>query len=421
MTPRRRRAGLALTAAALALIAVTTLVPQPSEAARVAQTPLWCLLCGQFGTLDVLLNVALFAPLGAGLLLLGLPLGRVVLIGAALSLAIETTQYFAVAGRDASLGDLLTNTAGAAMGALFAARWRLGLFPSPRQAAALSAAAATTWLAQVGVSGAAILPSLPESVYWGQRAPDLPQFERFGGELLDAFVGDAPFPNLRMRNSAEIRGRLLHGGALSAVAVPAQPTRALAPIVSIFDSEQREIVLLGQWREDLVFRIRSRAFDLRLRPPAVRLSAVFRSPGTDTLRVSGALEGRRFVLQASGPHARLTRQLELSAQWGWSLLLPFPYAFGIEVGWITGLWVGCWLLPIGYWLNRTGIGLGGAVTASATLLAAGVAGVPALCGLRGSAGDWVTGGAGLAVGAWLARRARGYATAPPSARSASSP
>src|SRR5713101_9526749 len=108
MTLRQRRAGLALTAAALAVIAVATLVPQPSEAPSVAQIPIWCLVCGQFGTIDALLNVALFAPLGAGLLLLGLPLRRAVLIGAALSLAIETTQYFAIAGRDASLGDLLT-------------------------------------------------------------------------------------------------------------------------------------------------------------------------------------------------------------------------------------------------------------------------------------------------------------------------
>jgi len=303
LTPRRRRAGLALTAAALVVIAVATLVPQPSEAPFVAQTPIWCLVCGQFGTLDVLLNVALFAPLGAGLLWLDLPWRRVVLIGGALSLAIETTQYFAIAGRDASLGDLLTNSAGTGLGALLAARWRLALFPSPRQAAALSAAAATAWLAQVGVSGAAMLPALPQSVYWGQRAPDLPQFERFRGELLDASVGDAPFPNLRMRNSAEIRERLLHAEALSVVAAPAEPTRALAPIVSIFDGDQREIVLVGQWREDLVFRIRSRAFDLRLRPPAVRLSAVFRGSGRDTLRLSGALEGRRFVLHASGPHA----------------------------------------------------------------------------------------------------------------------
>ena len=416
-----RRAGLALTAAALAVIAVATLVPQPSEVPLVAQTPIWCIVCGQIGTIDILLNVALFLPLGAGLVMLGVPWRRAVLIGAALSLAIETTQYFAIAGRDASLGDLLTNTAGAALGAFLATTWRPVLFPSPSQAAALSAAAAIAWLAQVAVTGAAVLPSLPRSVYWGQRAPDLPQFEQFRGELLDASVGDAPFPYLRMRNSAEIRWRLLRGEALSAVVAPAGPTRALAPIVSIFDGSQREIALLGQWRADLVFRLRSRAFDFRLRPPAVRLPAVFHGLSNDTLRVGGALEGRRLVVQASGQHARVTRQLDLSAQWGWSLLLPFPYAFGTEVGWLTGLWVGCWLLPMGYWLSRTGIGLGGAATVGAAALAAGIAGVPAFFGLRGSVWDWVAGGGGLAAGGWLARRARLYATAPPSARSASSP
>src|SRR5882724_7729315 len=172
LTSRERRWALALTAAGLIFVAAETLVPHPENAALVARTPIWCLACGDLGLLDVLLNVLLFIPLGAGLRLLGRSWRQVTLLGAALSFAIETAQYFAISGRDASLGDLLTNTAGAALGALLAASWRVWLVPTPRSARLLSLAAALIWLSQVAVTGAAVRPALPPTVYWGQRAAD---------------------------------------------------------------------------------------------------------------------------------------------------------------------------------------------------------------------------------------------------------
>jgi hypothetical protein len=398
---------MALTVAALAFVAAETLVPHLENAALVARTPIWCIMCGDLGLLDVLLNVLLFIPLGAGLRLLGRSWRQAVLLGAALSLAIETAQYLGIPGRDASLGDLITNTLGAGLGAMLAANWRVWLAPSPAAARLLCFAAAVVWLGQIAATGAAVRPALPPTVYWGQRAADLGQFDTFPGRLLDARVGTRSLPGHQLANSDEVRLALLAGDPLTAVVEPAGPTDGIAPLASIFDGDQREIVVLGQWNEDLVFRLRARAIDWRLRPPAIRLRSVFRSAAPETLTVSGAIRGDRFAVEAAGPGGRVSRVLPLSTQWGWSLLLPFEYAFGSEVEWVSALWVGCWLLPIGFWLGFTGFRTGRALVFTVLLLLLGLGLVPTLYHEPAAAAEWVAGLAGAASGWFLARASAG--------------
>jgi hypothetical protein len=413
--PRDRRGALALTAAALAFIAYETLAPAPENIALVARTPIWCVVCGELGLVDVLLNVLLFVPLGLGLRLLGHSWGRTVLLGAALSLAIETAQYFAIPGRDASLGDLLTNTLGAGLGALLATTWRIWATPRPTDARTLTLLAAVIWLAQVAASGEAVRPALPQSVYWGQRTAELGQFDTFPGQLLDARVGALSLPSHRLPNSDEVREALLNGTTLTAVAVPAGPTNGIAPIVSIFDGQQREIAVLGQFHDDLVYRLRSRATDWRLRPPAIRLRSVFRSVTPETVTVAGAIRSNRFVVEATGPAGREARVLPLSAQWGWGLLLPFEYAFGPEVEWASALWVAGWLVPIGFWLCATRIRIGPAVGVITLLLLLGLAALPGLLLESTAPPEWVGGLAGAGVGWGVSRLVSAWA-APVGAR-----
>ena len=68
-------------------------------------------------------NVLLFAPLGAGLQLLGWGGRRTVAAGFALSAAVELAQL-AIPGRTTSTADVLCNTAGAALGWWIASRAR---------------------------------------------------------------------------------------------------------------------------------------------------------------------------------------------------------------------------------------------------------------------------------------------------------
>ena len=101
--PTARRLGAVLAILGLLAILALTLSPNPRQVRVAAETPLLCLVCGEFGGADIALNLLLFMPFGAGLALLGWPWGRVVATCAALSFGVETVQLAAHTGRDASL------------------------------------------------------------------------------------------------------------------------------------------------------------------------------------------------------------------------------------------------------------------------------------------------------------------------------
>ncbi len=91
-------------AVALLAILVATLTPGKPSASAGWQ---WCLVCGERGVADVLVNIVLFIPLGAALGAAGLGWWRVLALGVALSTSIEYAQLF-IPGRDSSLSDACT-------------------------------------------------------------------------------------------------------------------------------------------------------------------------------------------------------------------------------------------------------------------------------------------------------------------------
>src|SRR6476469_6153260 len=96
LTPHLRGWGWAITVAGLLAIGTATLLPEPGQ----APGPHFCLFCGTYGGVDATLNLALFAPLGAGLALLGLRSRRGILGMLALSASIELAQLLIIPGRD---------------------------------------------------------------------------------------------------------------------------------------------------------------------------------------------------------------------------------------------------------------------------------------------------------------------------------
>jgi glycopeptide antibiotics resistance protein len=128
--PPRRNAGagrapvVALTVVVVVLLGVVLLWPDGGVVNR-AVVRLYVVLLDRgmpaWVTPDVyagLLNVVLFVPLGwLGVSLLRWPPVRVVLGLAAFSAAVELVQALPALGRDASVGDLVCNTLGAALGA----------------------------------------------------------------------------------------------------------------------------------------------------------------------------------------------------------------------------------------------------------------------------------------------------------------
>ena len=367
-----------------------------------ALTPPWCLVCGDLGAVDVLLNVALFVPLGVGLRMAGWPLLRAAATAFAVSAAVELVQS-AIPGRDPTLSDIVTNSVGGALGAALAG-WSAHLVtPVPHTARLLAAGWATLWLAQTAATAALIQPALPRSWYWGQLAPDLPQFEQFTGRVDSATAGPRRIRIGRLGRSADVRNALLAGEDLRATTTPGGATAGLAPIVSLFDGQQREIALLGRWGDDLVYRLRTRSFDFRLRPPGIRLPNAFHAADT-LVQVTGRFDpsAGTFAASLGGTQVRIERIVPLDAQWGWSLLLPFPYAHGIESTWLTALWVFGWMVMLGYWAMAY---RPAALAGAGLVLVLGLGAVPRLWELPPATMiDGLAGFGGLAVGAMVAAR-----------------
>ncbi len=108
--------------AAALLVGSATLWPTDNP----GSTATFCIVCGDLGGVDFVLNVVLFMPLGVGLRWL---LGRwslAALAGFGVTLLVETLQWRLIRGRDASLGDVLANTLGTIVGVWIAVegpRW----------------------------------------------------------------------------------------------------------------------------------------------------------------------------------------------------------------------------------------------------------------------------------------------------------
>lgn len=289
------------------------------------------------------------------------------LIAAFLPLGIEAAQVVAVPGRDASAGDVLFDFVGTVVGLVMARRSAVWLRPRPRVgwilANAATAVAAGTFIA----TAVLYTPSFPDSTYYGQWVPDLGHLERYDGRVAWATLGDRPLPPERLPDSGATRDRLLEGAPLRTLVQVGRPPSRLAPIVSVYDEQQREILLLGVARNDLVYRYRTRAVDLRLEGTYLYvIDALGGHARGDTVLLGARIDGRAFCLTVDG---RESCGLGPSAGDGWRLLL--------SVGWVPWmrqalafLWVLALAVPVGWWSDRPRGAVGRAVVLVVTLAAA---------------------------------------------------
>lgn len=274
-------------AASLALIALATLVPTSSLPTH--GIDLGCLLCGDRGTADALLNVALFLPLGWSLAgWRGVVVAA--LAGAALSGTVELAQV-RIPGRFSTVGDIVWNTAGAALGAGLRKRPRL------RRPAALA-----TGLLGLGAPLVLLAPDPPPTVYWGQWTASFGNMAPYRGRVLAARVGGVAVPSRRSDASDTIRAALARDAPVEVSLVVGPVPPAPAPIFSIYDGRRREIFFLGADGPDVMVWRWTLGRSLRLDDPALRwpdaLGGV--SPGdTATIRFFGS--GRAPCLEVRGP------------------------------------------------------------------------------------------------------------------------
>lgn len=377
-------------ALAVAAILVATLSPSGDEKLE----PMWrCLVCGQRGVADVILNVILFAPLGFALRLNGERLLRVCIAATLLSGAIELAQLF-IPGRDTSLGDVLTNAAGAATGYALARYVPRAVALRGSAATLLTAGAAVLPVLTVAATGMLVRPALPRSTYYGQWTPNFGHLEWYRGRVRSVQLGPLALPPQRLANSDTVRALLLAGVPLQVQATAGPPVPGLAPLFSITDDRYREILLLGADKDDFVFRYRSRATAWRLDQPDLRVPDALKS-----IRVTDALA----IVLWRGPdgycialNGARTCRLRFTAGRGWAVLHYLETAAPwtkrlLDLAWMAGL-----LVPVGV-CSRTwrAAWASGALLASAGLL-------PPLVGLAPTPPDqWAGAIAGVAAGAAL--------------------
>jgi len=382
--------GAVVIALALVAIGMATLVPGRGPG---AEPSFGCIVCGERGLADAIVNVILFVPLGVGFALLGTRLRGAVLGGALASALVEFAQLTVIPGRDPSVGDLLFNTLGtvAGYGVLLLVPILARL--DDRTAARLSIAAALDVVLAVALTGWLFQPSFPRTAYWGQWTPNLGHLEWYRGRVRSSRIDGVAVRSRRIEDSEWARGALLAGKPMEVEATAGPPVGRLGSLFSVYDENRTEIVLLGPDRDDLVFRHRTRASAWRLDQPDLRLR--------DGMR--GVAAGQEIAVRSWSPATgeyclrigeRAECGLGLTIGTGWGLLLyagSFPPWFKqlLATGWMAAL-----LAPMAFLLRRRWES-----AAAVAVAALAIGAIPGLVALRPTrAIEWLGAGVGLASG-----------------------
>ena len=381
-----------------------------------------CFVCGQHAGVDLLANVLLFIPIGAGLALLGVSWRNAIGIGLAITIVVETLQLALPLGRIASISDIVTNAAGTALGFWIAERRRAIAYPRSATALRFAAMVSVGWLMLLTATAVALLPSISDGAHAAKWSPDVRRLDRFMGDVLDAHIADVALPNGPVGKRAALMAALRGGASVEATIRPGGAPPRLAPILRLINEDSTEVFLLGQRRADLVFRSRVLGSALRLVTPTVALPEAFMALDPD--RRAMTIRGQRERGRLRVGTADIDAELALHSGMGWLLFVPPASALQRSPEIVSAAWVGIPLLAPAYWAGRRARrrarragdamrmrGAGGQILRALPLLfglaAIGLSGISALLGFHQPPWTvWIGAvigiGTGLAIGASLA-------------------
>lgn len=403
-TTLQKRAGSALAIAAASLIALATLYPTGTP--QPLRSPL-CILCGDLGTVDFVLNLLLFLPLGAGLRIAGLRRGHVLALVLGATLFVELLQLKIVAGRDASLGDLLANALGGALGLLLVDHGARPLRATGARARVPAIAAAALFVAAHVGTGWGLQRSLPDGRYWGQWRRAQLDTARFRGDVVRVDVNGRPLvANLIPHDDPHVRAIRSDSVTLAATIRPGPPTSRVASIASIGADPTYRLIVLAQHRQNLVMRVRLRASELLLRSPSFgipRVLAVASNGRPDTLSIAGSYLPGRVILRAGDSRADYPLTLGL----GWTFFLPMELPLGGRTALPNALWLALLVTPMAFWSARAWRGPFRLVLPAAIAIGA-LALLPAVFPLSATTPwEWLGVVGGVALASIIARKVRG--------------
>ena len=332
----------------LLLLCAITLVPS----AQRELPPEICLICGERGTADALLNLLFFTPLGFLLARLsGLRAG--LLWPVVMSIAVELMQQW-IPGRNPSLGDIVFNGLGGALGAL--AGWTGPWLDPRRRRLPVASFGAAFGAGAAGLVATALLsaPAPPDGPYWGHWSADPGHFNHYDGRVVHAAIGEEPIPDGPLRDGARIRALVFARAPVTVEAIAGRASARLAPVLSVSDDVPRGVLLVGLEGEDVFVSYRRRAADLRLdvlRHRARGLAAGVAPGDTLRFRIDAGPDGMGIQLNGRTAHIaepRLSR--------GWQLLFGAP-----DLPWLDVLWLLALFVPTGIFApNRSAFAIAGA-------------------------------------------------------------
>ncbi len=373
------------------VIAALTLRSAPNAAELVALTPWWCVACGEAGAADLFQNVLLFLPLGLAWRGWGWRLGTTAGIALLATVAIEATQALALSGRDAALGDVMANTAGAVVG-WWVAPLLLRLRHGDPTVARRAAAAALGVFALQLLAAAWLLDPASADQAAQQRIARSPDAEgpRYGGVVLAAGL-TSPTPALPL-------------GTLTMQATWAEPSPNAWTAVVGFGRSEHDVLAGVAFRGGAAvaagYRTRAEAF--RWRSPVVIAPLPPLGAG-DTVTIALSVGDGAITLAASGRDtSAVPARVASGAQHGWVLINPFTQRVGIPGAWQR--WTLAWLFGWGLLLGW-GAGASGQAVRWALGLTAVAGAIPASTGTSLQVGEGVALAAGwLLAAAWGALR-----------------
>ncbi len=354
----------------------------------------WCMRCGDLATVDVLLNMALFVPLGLGLALLRLRAWWSLAILSLGPMMIEIAQIW-IPGRDPSARDVLSNALGGLIGLWVARNLRRWEHISPAGARRLMWTTAASVTLVWAIAGWLLHPvSPPTPFWWSLWAHHLPYTAPFEGKLLASSFQGRPIPDGPILPASGIPDSYESGPIeLRAVIVAGPRSSGPAPIIIVTDGIGHPVAQLDRDGEDLLFRTWLRASAAGLQSPGIRLDGAFSAArAEDTVVVRGLLhDGRLETIFKARGGSKVAYQ-DVSPTSAWSLLVPIEHAFGPEGRIFDALWIMIVFFPIAllagtlFGVDRT-LALATAVTTGITCLSV----IPALSHLHQAAPrEWVS-------------------------------
>jgi hypothetical protein len=400
-----QRAGRVLAWAGLIVAAVATLTPMHDPRGLASTTPLFCLVCGEAGGADVVSNLLLFLPFALGLRLSGWSWGRCVAAAAAVSFTVEFLQFVVVPGRDASLSDVLTNTASGAIGAALGGVLPNLVDPEPTRAGRLVLSGLAGALALLALSAWLLQPDLPRRRLTSHLAEG-PAVGSFDGQVHAVHLNGREMPALRPAPDARVLRRELAAGHvdLAVDAVSGHPPRA-GSWLFLLRSLRGDALEVSQMHRRALLSVPARAIRFRLFPPLVTLSDAFPADSGVPVTIRAAEHQRTVTLGVSHGGTTRSTTFGITPAYGWVMLVSLP--FGVTPGWVTAVCLALLYLPVGYWAAAA------ARPAKAAIIVAGA--IALTLGLLGPAfglaaspwSEWVAALTG-AVAGWALRRAAAY-------------